>query len=201
MPSKVAALAVVALLVLAGCASSSGTGDSSPPATTSTNTSTPREPPQTTMPRFGLTYEDLPSDQQRLVRTAIRDGSVTANVTAFGELSPREVPSLWYDGEEYALAWRYEGNEAKYALADVDPVDASAVEGDAEIVDYSDLTDEAKHLFAAARSGGGSEAYAVEAFPEAFVENDYVGRNGSYYRLRVVRVDLPVYRLTAAPAE
>lgn len=197
MPSPRTTLALAALLVLAGCTAAPGGATSATPTDVPTPSATPTPTPTTTV----VAFETLSPDEQALVRTAIRNGSVTADVTALDTLAPSVDAVLQYDGRRYALEWTHVRSLARYTLSDVVAVNASAVPTNASVVAYADLGGPARTVFDAARSGGDGKGYAADAFPAALRANEYVIRDGQPYRLRVVVADHPVYRLRLTPVE
>lgn len=196
MPSTHTALALVALLALAGCSGLAGP-DATTPATGGPTTE-PGEPgpsTSTTPPSGVVEYVDLPPETRRTFRSAVENGSVRRDASAFEGLTPQEDEYVRYDGTTYALDWQGMYLRAEYGLDSVERVDGTPNGSDASVVAYANLSSTGKRLFDRARNGSASGAYGPDAFPDAFIEYRYVEYRGQYYRPLVVHADIPQYQL------
>lgn len=200
MPSRRALLALVALLVLAGCAGTAGPGATptsagQPTATTvgePTASPGPTEsPPSTVPPREIVEYDDLPPATQRAFRSAVENGSVRRDATAFDGLSPGRDAYVGYDGTVYALDWGAPQLRAIYGLEAVERANVSSIGPNGTVVAYGNLSPTAQRIFDRARDGSRPAMYGHGAFPEPFLERHYVEYRGRYYRPLVVHADIP----------
>jgi hypothetical protein len=196
MPSTRTVIALVALLALAGCSGLAGPDGTSP--TAGEPTTEPGEPgpsPSTAPPSGVVEYGDLPPETRRTFRSAVENGSVRRDASAFEGLDPQEDEYVRYDGTTYALDWQGTYLRAEYGLDSVERVNGTPKGSDASVVAYANLSATGKRLFDRAMNGSGSGAYGPDEFPDAFLEYRYVEYRGRHYRPLVVHADIPQYEL------
>jgi hypothetical protein len=207
------AIGAVALLVaVAGCGAvappDSGSTEGPVQSTasdvteTQSGTTTPGTA-TTTIPEAAIRdYGSLSDTSQSHAKFAIEQGSLTAARDRFtDDFGPgAEWSHLRYDGTVYDLSWS-RGMVAEYRLARLPRVNASEVETTEDTIDYRNLTTEARELFTAVRSGDQTQWFTSERFPDQFRHNRFVAYQDNYYRIVYYTADVPVYTLTATPAD
>jgi hypothetical protein len=203
--------AVTLLVAFAGCGavapSDSGSTDgpvqSTTPDATATQSGTPTAGTQTTIPDAAIRdYDTLSDTSQSHAKLAIEQGSVTAARDRFtDDFGPgADWSYLRYGGTIYELSWT-RGMVAEYRLGRLPQVNASEVEPADDTIEYRNLTTEARELFAAVRSGDQTQRLTSERFPDQLRHNRFVAYQDNYYRIVYYTVDVPVYTLTATPAD
>lgn len=184
-------VALVAILLLSGCAGLSPLDSESPTAATPPTTSTGSPPTvASTTPLDGehYVYEDLTGERKAFVDRILDDGSVrTARPP--DPFAPNERQYVTYRDTRYVLAWEQRGLVAEYSLDLADPSSDAAIGANDSVVAYRNLSEDARRVFRAARNGT-RDAYRADAFPDDLRESDYVAFRGSYYGIGVVVADL-----------
>lgn len=203
--------AVALLVVFAGCGavpppdsgSTDGPVQSTASDTTQTQSATTTASTPTTIPDAAIRdYDALSNTSQSHAQSAIEQESVTAARDRFtDDFEPgAEWSYLRYDGTVYELSWS-RGMVAEYRLARLPRVNATEVELADDAIDYRNLTTEARALFTAVRSGDKTQWRTGERFPDQFRHNRFVAYQDHYYRIVYYTADVPVYTLTATPAD
>lgn len=199
MPSRHAALALLVLVVVAGCSTNPGpAGDGATPGPASGASppeSTPTvSPASTDSAPDVVAYDELPDETRRIVRAAVENGSVRRDADAFDGLEAGEDRYVRYDGRTYALEW-HTYLRAEYALEVVERGSTAPVESNGSVVSHANLTETERRLFHRARNSSDVLRLRSGTLPDTFSEHRYVEHRGRYYQLLVVVADVPQWEL------
>lgn len=203
-PPAIAA-GVAVLLLTAGCTGLDSGGGPAATETTTSSVST-ATPDVTTTPDGTTTTEEFTTTEPDREVVAFEDLSPEAQST-FERLlenrtleAPRhEIPSdllldeprghrhVRYEGRTYEVSWE-QRLRGQTAIRDAEQVNESALEADARVVNYTDLSPRGQRLFDQGRGDGQSERVWAREFPEG-LRGSYVRYRGEAYRLEKVHAD------------
>lgn len=187
---RAAVVAVALLSFTAGCTglgpdASPGGGDAGTTTLDGQTTAT-----GTTTARDVLAFESLSPEARATFETLLEAGRLERRRTAVppdltGD-GPRGTRLIRHEGTTYEVSWRERQREFT-SLGDPERANESAVEPDARVVDYANLSPRGQRLFDQAREEGRSDSVHAGDFPPTLREARYVRYRDDVYRLTKLR--------------
>ncbi|WP_411964113.1 hypothetical protein [Haloferax sp. YSMS24] len=171
---------------LASTASLAGCTGTAPPTAGRSETTVPSE--------AVVQYSDLSDEGKDVFEALLETDSLVGPKSDF-------PTGIWnaeyvdYEGTVYAIERDQTGDYIAEHSVQTEFVNETAIEDDADVVAFEELTPYAQDIFEASRSGAGGESLGDPS--SHFAAYDYVRYEGEYYRVATVVADIPEWELSA----